>query len=263
MDINDNRISRRDFSRACMAVAASASLATAEAREATTLPGREVGRKFNADGTVKAFGGNTYISHIPQQGPRFQTFDALLDIYRDFPRHAFSRKVALTPPSSYHVTMFIGLNEVDRHTARWPRHLPAEMPMDTVTRTWLDALAQRPRLTDFKVRLEFVDAPLVHDGAPHLTLQPADTDSRLSLAQLRNELSELTGLHDADHDRYQFHMTFGYLFAQLDDREARDLQTQTNRWTDTLRKKVGFIELESVQFCRFHDMYAFEVLQEL
>lgn len=238
---------------------------------AATLPGtaaaqnvpRDVGRKFNADGSVRRFGGNTFIGHVGQQGADYEQFDALLDIYREMPAHAFAHKIALTPPSSYHVTMFGGLNDEDQGRARWPRGLPPDMPVDAVTREWLRQLKTRPPLADHRFKFEFGNPALMKDGAPHVPLVPADDATARRLKGLRDELSAFTGLRDKDHERYRYHLTFGYLHAVLSDGEAQALKSATEDWVRRLSARVGAIAIPAVEFCSFRDMYAFRVLHEL
>lgn len=77
----------------------------------------DVGSKFDADGRVRPFAGNTVVCHLPQQGEHADAFEAMLDIYREAPSHPFMRKVALLPPSSYHMTVMGGANDTPRGCA--------------------------------------------------------------------------------------------------------------------------------------------------
>lgn len=249
-------LSRRHF------LAAGALAATAPAFAAGPLP-HDVGRKFNADGTVRPFGGNTFIGHIAQQGAGFELFDALLSIYRECPAHGFARKIALTPPSSYHVTVFGGLNDEDQGRPRWPRGLPAGMTVDAVTQRWLRLLQARPRSAAPPLEFAFARPAAMVDGAPHLPLQPANDATAARLVAIRDDLSALTGIRDKDHARYQYHMTFGYIFQLLSDSEAQDLLAATADWVDRLAAHGRTIAIPAVQFCSLRDMYAFRVLHTL
>jgi hypothetical protein len=229
------------------------------AAEAATLPA-DVGRKFNADGSVRPFAGNTFIGPVPQQGAGFATFDALLTIYREFPAHAFSTKIALLPPSSYHVTLFGGLNESDRNSPRWPQGISGALALQTATTQWLDKLAERhPQATGFDFVLDEPPPPM-RDGSPHIPLRPADEATAKRLADLREALARLTGIRRADHDRYQYHLTFGYVHHILTPDEALDLQAATARWMAAL---PPVLHVPAFHFCRFKDMYAFESLHQL
>ena len=258
-----NQSSRRRFVTAGALALSVPGVGTAASTKAPTAYPHDVGRKFRPDGTVLPFGGNTFIGHIRQQGPDFDLFNGLLDIYREFPTYDFASKVSLTPPSSYHVTVFGGLNEEDMGKPRWPSKLPPDMPINRVTQLWLRQLQARPPLAIPGFEFEFGTPTIKRGGAPHIPLRPVDDATATRLAALRNELSALTGIRDADHDRYEYHMTFGYTHAFLSDSEAAALKSVTQHWIGKLSARGQRIRIPAVQFCRLVDMYAFQVLHEL
>src|SRR6202012_873617 len=102
--------------------------AEAETAHAPPVPA-DVGRKFFANGRVRPFAGNTIICHAPQQGDGAGYFNALLDIYRDAVVLPYAKKIALTPPSSYHVTIFGGANDQERKPGLWPKAMPLDASM--------------------------------------------------------------------------------------------------------------------------------------
>jgi hypothetical protein len=258
-----NKISRRQFVVASALAFSTSGISTAATQKAEVSTLRDVGRKFNADGTVKRFGGNTFIGHVRQQGDDFELFDTLLNIYREFPGYSFSSKISLTPPSSYHITVFGGLNDEDIRNARWPRQLSPELSVDAVTQTWLRQLQGRSPIADHSFEFELGTPSLKTDGAPHIPLHPADDATAKRLAALRNDLSELTGIRDQDHDRYQHHLTFGYVHRLLTGVEAELLKAATGHWIEKLSNQARRLRIPAVQFCSFQDMYAFRVLHEL
>src|SRR5690349_15028789 len=85
------------------------------------------GHKFRPDGRVLPFPGSTIICHLPQQGASFEAFDAILDIYRELPDHAFSKKLGVLPPSSYHMTIIGTATDADR---RWPPYVPQQASIE-------------------------------------------------------------------------------------------------------------------------------------
>jgi hypothetical protein len=222
---------------------------------------REVGRKMNADGSVRRFEGNTFVGHLPSQGSGFAFFDTLLDLYREWPKWSFRSKLAMLPPSSYHITVFGGLNEDDRGRPRWPAGVPADLPIDVATSTWQRELEKRPRPPPqgFSFRLDAPPQPM-SDGAPFIPLLPADPATAQRLRELRDSLSALTGIRRADHDSYQYHVTLGYLHAVLDGVESAELQAAIARCMGRLPRVV---HVPQMHLCRFKDMYAFETLHPL
>ena len=79
----------------------------------------------------------------------------------------------------------------------------------------------------------------------------------------RQSTSEFTGIRDMDHDRYQHHLTFGYIHHFLTDSEAELLKVATTYWIEKLSAQSRRFRIPAVQFCSFQDMYAFRVLHEL
>ena len=259
-------ISRRHFLTAGAVAAAVPALAPS-ARAARPAQGgavpRDVGRKFKADGSVSRFGGNTFVGHVQQQGRDYDQFDGLLDIYREFPAHGFASKIALTPPNSYHVTVFGGLNDEDQGTPRWPRALPPGMSVDAVTQQWLRGLQARPRLAEPRFEFAYGTAVTMSDGAPHVPLLPANDATARRLKAVRDALSEFTGIRDKNHDSYQYHLTVGYIHQLLTEPEAQSLRTATDDWVARLSARSATLVIPAFHFCSFRDMYAFRELHAL
>ncbi len=256
MDMKPHFFSRRQF-----AVTAALTCGLSRITAMAAPSPQDVGRKVNADGTVRSFAGNTFVGHVGQQGEDFAAFDKLLNIYREVPRYSFAGKLALLPPSSYHVTIFGGLNEADRATSRWPLSLAPDLGLEVATQTWLQKLRTRTRLSDAEFLFE-LDPPPPHmlEGAPHIPLRPADDATAERLITLRDDLSRLTGIRRIDHDRYQYHLTFGYLYRYLTAVQADELRDATLSWMSNMPRKL---RINGVQFCSFRDMYAFRVLHNL
>jgi hypothetical protein len=221
---------------------------------------------MNADGSVHAFAANTFIGHLGQQGEDFAVFDALLNIYREFPCHSFHQKIALLPPSSYHITVFGGLNEADRGSKRWSQTIARDMSMEQATERYLQALRMLPKLGEqpfqFEVDFEHVTAPKT-EGSLYIALRPVDLATERRLQAIRNQLADLTGLHRPDHDHYSYHVTIGYFFKFLDAIEAQDLSVATAQWMQAIAATQRKPRITSVQFCRLRDMYAYEELHRL
>lgn len=224
----------------------------------------DVGRKFNSDGSVHPFAGNTFIGHVGQQEADFDMFDKLLDVYRELPRHGFARKLSVLPPSSYHVTVFVGLNEVDRGKARWPAGFPSDTPLEVVSQVY----AERMRSFDGLKTTEPYDfivngrPELRNEGTLQIRLKPARTETLARLNAVRDRLSELTGIRDARHTRYQYHLTLGYLNQFLTPVEAAEMRDATERWERHIFASGQPLLIRQLQFCSCRDMYAFRVVEQ-
>ena len=109
---------------------------------------REIGRKFDIGGRVRAFAGNTIICHLEQQNGGYDVFNNFLDFYRSLPTLDFSSKIAALPPSSYHMTVFGGANDQSRQLNLWPSDVSLQAPMDECNEHFYE------KLKSFHTRLQ-------------------------------------------------------------------------------------------------------------
>jgi hypothetical protein len=219
----------------------------------------DVGRKFGADGRVLPFAGNTVICHLPQQGENSGAFDAMLDIYRDVPTHRFARKIALLPPSSYHMTVFGGANDQPRTRSSWPADLPLDMPIADCNRVLTERLKQSDLRVALPIRMRIVPAQSPENGkALIFLLQPADEGERAKLRRLRDQLGDVFKIHAPNAAEYRFHISLGYPIAWFTAQEMRELQITWARWVNSIDAKSPEIQLGAPEYCIFTDMYAFK-----
>lgn len=218
----------------------------------------DVGRKFEANGRVRRFAGNTIISHLPQQGPGYAAFDRLLDIYRDLPVCGFARKVTALPTSSYHMTVFGGANDQDRARQPWPQGVPIDAPIETCNAM----LAQR--LSDVRLGCELPFRMVVDERSAAnrvspitLHLQPADAGEAAKLRQVRDRIADALKMRAPDHDRYQFHITIGYQIDWFTAAEQKEYEAAMLRWRTRLMAESVVFELGAPEYCVFEDMFSF------
>jgi len=219
----------------------------------------DVGRKFFGDGRVKGFAGNTVVCHLPQQGPGSEPFDALLDIYRQLPGSSFGKKMTALPPSSYHMTIFVGANDQERKPGLWPADLPLDLPMAACNER-LAELLRSFRLDcalPFKMRVDTAE-PAADERPLTIRLVPLDEAEAAKLARLRDRLSTLLGIRSKGHDTYRYHITLGYLIQWLTPAENADFRSALKSWNDDLARICPVIELGAPEYCTLEDMFAFK-----
>jgi hypothetical protein len=246
---------RRFLKLTGLATVAAASAAYAES-ELKDPPA--IGVKFDRDGSVLPLVGNTVICHFDQQGANAALFNAMLDIYRDGPRHDFMKKVALLPPSSYHMTIFSGADELNRKVPLWPASVPVSADMSACH------AAVGAQLRKFKLdcalplRMKVdVSEPGVNERPLRLRLSPVDAAEEAKLRGLRDRLSTHLGIRGDDHVTYQFHTTIGYLIRWLTPVETLEFRDTLLKWTENVAARAPVIELGAPEYCVFPDMYAF------
>jgi hypothetical protein len=225
----------------------------------TTLPGRIPAVKFNPDGTVRPFAGNTVICHLDQQGPNAGAFDALLDIYREAQGRAFVRKMTLLPPSSYHMTVFDGVNDKDRDQV-WPAGLTPDLSIEECSRILEERLRTSGPYPVAPIRLRVDIREVPADAKPVLRFEllPCDADEARKLQGLRDRLAQVFGFRRASHDGYVFRISMTYLIRALEGEESNDFSQCFRRWCEDLERRCPLITLGMPEFCTFKDMYAFK-----
>lgn len=249
-----------------LALAASA-MASRDAAAAPSAPSGPtppaVGRKFFANGRVRPFAGNTIICHVPQQdGPfqtsGFETFDTLLDIYRDLPGHGFSRKLAVLPPSSYHMTVFGCADDQERKPGLWPADIALDTPLAVCDTALAERLAGFELNCALPIRMRIEDAePPAHPEPILVDLVPADAAEADKLRRLRDRLSDLLKIRQPDHDRYTFHISIAYQIEAFTSEEQADYVTARRRWRMDLKRRLPVLNFGAPEYCTLNDMFAF------
>ncbi|WP_372392464.1 DUF1868 domain-containing protein [Xanthomonas sp. NCPPB 3582] len=257
----DTPFSRR---RLLAAAAGTAVLATALPTLAETPPPPDVGRKFLHSRRPMPFAGNTFVGHLEQQGDGYDSFDRVLDIYRELPEHRFANKFALLPPSSYHVTLLGGVNESDRASGPWPGDLTRDVALSDIHADFLARLRQRTA-APLGACSFVVDPAAARTGNNDnllIPLRPADTQTAQRLETARQGLMTLTRLQRPDYVNFQFHISLAYLCQTLDGAEQAAYRTAVGDWLERLAA-AGPITIPRFHFCTFADMYAFRTLREV
>ncbi|MEA9566856.1 DUF1868 domain-containing protein [Xanthomonas sp. WHRI 8932A] len=256
----DTRISRRRL----VAAAAGASLLGSALPALSAAPPPDVGRKFLRSRQPMAFAGNTFVGHLEQQGDGYDSFDRVLDIYRELPGHRFANKFALLPPSSYHVTLLGGVNEIDRARGPWPSDLARDVALSEINADVLARLAQRTAAPLGACRFVVNPAAAKTGNNDNLLipLQPADAQTAQRLETARQALMTLTRLQRPDYINFQFHLSLAYLCETLDSADQAAYRVAVGDWLKRLAA-AGQITIPRFHFCTFADMEAFRIVREV
>lgn len=257
----DTTFSRR---RLLTGAAGASLLATALPSLASAAPPADVGRKFLRSRRPMPFAGNTFVGHLEQQGDGYASFDRVLDIYRELPEHGFANKLAVLPPSSYHVTLLGGVNETDRAHGPWPSDLARDAALADINASFLSRLQQR-NTTPLGACRFVVDPTAAMTGSNDnllIPLLPADAATAQRLETARKGLMALTLLQRPDYSHYRFHISLAYLCETLDADEQADYHGAVGVWLKRLAA-AGPITVPRFHFCTFNDMYAFRTLREV
>lgn len=211
---------------------------------------RHLGERYDAQGVFLPEPGNTVVCHIIAGS---ETESALAEARSRCIEMQGASRIAFTPLSSLHMTLFQGVIEYRRSREHWPADMPLETPIDDMTailRQRIDYFAGGP---PFRVRVvEALPTGLILQGA-------SESDNR-SLAIWRDRLADLFGYRHPDHDGYVFHITFGYMIDWLPDETLGEWQRMLREVTQDIQRRAPILELKPPAFSSFDDMNRFDEL---
>lgn len=212
-----------------------------------------VGRKFYANGTVRRFPGNTIIIPLSSTSHMHTRLLKLYSNLADAP--SLAGIYTLLPPSSWHMTVFEGVDDYDRNASVWPTDLPLDMPLVDVTANIAEKLQgfNLGMRLPLKMRLDFWKN-ITRTSSFSVRLTASTPEGLQGLRDLRNRLSNTLKLRKPDHDKYLFHMTVGYFVRY----PTQEQLVQLRAILDTLFDGPLAFELGRPAFCTFEDMFRFD-----
>jgi hypothetical protein len=214
---------------------------------------KDIGRKFHADGGVRRFPGNTIVCHIAAETALVARLDRLHARLVTAPAaHSYT----LLPPSSWHMTLFVGLCDEVRDRQHWPEGLPLDLPLDAADRFVADRLKAAPFAGPMRFRMRVDHHWPLADGIV-IGLACDDAAQEQEIRRLRDEIAGRIGLRLPGHDSFGFHITLAYFvgrptLGQYDDLAAIMAEEVAGMVADLPSFLVG-----PPEFCAFNDMFAF------
>ena len=215
-----------------------------------TLP-EGVGTKFHPDGSVRRFAGNTFVSAT---GPGHPAHSALREVADRLAASEAGDRLALLPPSSYHMTVFEGINDQVRAVDRWPVELPLDATLDEANAFFADRLAgfEAGDVGPFRLGATGLH---VGDVGIYIALEPRDDVENGRLRGLRDRLRDRLGFSKPGHETYRFHISLAYWIRHPRPSPTWDMQRAG--LDELTRRLLPEIEVPAPDFCHFDDMFAF------
>ena len=164
---------------------------------------KNIGTKFNADGTVRRFPGNTIISMVNHGKDIFAHFLHIRALLEASPAAAC---VTLLPLDSIHMTVIEGVCDQVRRPGYWTSFLPLDCPLCATDALFEARFAELAPLGKVTLRMSHV----VCTGAILLRMEPVTPADEAHLRAYRDAASAALGLRFPNHDSYHFHITLGY-----------------------------------------------------
>jgi hypothetical protein len=206
--------------------------------------------KFDADGNVQHFPGNTILCHLSNTT---ELYSSLLILYDRLKQSPLSHLYALLPPSSWHMTVLDGVVDKRRKPGYWPGNLAMDASLEECTTLYEKELSSFDLQTELPYHLSIVGLTTAGVG---LHLEPHNEDNK-ALRRLRDRLADVLQIRHPDHDHYGFHLSLAYLLRYLTNEQKEEL---SSLFMDHFRDMPKEFELGPPEFCRFEDMFSYEPL---
>lgn len=213
-------------------------------------PPLHLGRRYDTAGNFLNEPGNTVVCHLVNDSA---SEAVVLDVRERMRAMPDADRLAFTPISSLHMTLFQGIIEYRRRLPYWPADVSLDTSIDDMTRLYQERLNGFEGRGTFKVKVvDVVPTGLTVAGA-------TDEDAHIMRAW-RDALAAPFGYRHPDHDAYVFHITFAYQIRRLEDESASEWQDLFDGCLSLFARQAPVIELRPPAFCSFQDMKHFEEL---
>ncbi|MDQ0454548.1 DUF1868 domain-containing protein [Rhizobium paknamense] len=211
-------------------------------------PLAHMGIRFDAQGRFLKEPGNSVVCHLTEGSASQGAIIALRALYQELPE---ADKLAFTPVSSLHMTLFQGVIDTRRALPYWPQDLPLDTPIEDVTEIFCQRLKHFRAGPGFRLGLTALTPTA-------MILEPVDEEDKAALADWRDRLARLFGYRHPDHETYEFHVGFAYVLSRFSDTALCHWEEVLQRETRHFQAKFACLELDPPAFSTFEDMTRFE-----
>ena len=215
---------------------------------------KQVGYKFNPDGSLMHFPGATIVSHLEKDSPLFTQVLAFQNSAQQLP---YSNKFSFLSPSSFHMTNYVlyNDNELDRNSEGWSNKYPNDTPKEQMDKNIYEDIKHIHFPKSFCMTLTHI-----HNNS--LRLAPADDKTAHDLKAFRDAVADATGIRWPDHDSYVFHISYAYYLILLTPEEKQHNEIFLAEQALIFQKKFPTFIIPQGEFCTFEDMGHFEPYTE-
>lgn len=212
--------------------------------------GQSVGQKFNPDGSVRFFPGNTIICLLDHSTEVFRRIKKEKDSLAVSP---VKDCITVLPDESIHMTAIEGVCDNVRKKEFWTDRFSTETPLAVIDDFFEEQWKKVPPLDEVKMRFD----QLWLDSGICVGLYPASYEDDRRIRDWRDEVSLLTGLRFPGHDRYRFHISLAYGIKMPSPDESDYLEDLKARFDCMCRKDVFEFSIPEPSLTFFDDMFFF------
>lgn len=212
--------------------------------------GKDIGKKFDKDGNVLHYPGNTVVADIV---PGCSAYDVMSHLRQMIFDAGFEDTLCMLPEDSYHMTVIRGLNDKIRKDTHWPADLPKDTPMEQVDDYISDAIVRAGLPGPARMKFHKV---LPQEGCIIIQVVPADEEQEKILIDFRNRAATEIGLFLPKHHEYKFHISLGYRRILPEGEEAKRFDALVAEMDEYITNQPIF-ETEPPYMAYYSDMYAF------
>lgn len=210
-----------------------------------------IGRKFNEDGSIRFFPGNTIISKVLEDN---EIYPMITLISKEFQMADKGENYHFLPWDSFHMTMIQGVCEEDRKTELWSKYLPLDMKLSQVDDFFERKYKEVSELPTTRMVFDYID---LSKKAILVRFLPESEQSAENLKKFRDDVSDKLGVRFPDHDSYGFHISIAYQLWEMTQQEKDDIQKVCERLSKEMKDgKVSFT-LRQPEMTYFYNMYKF------
>ncbi len=211
--------------------------------------GSSIGRKFNEDGSVRRFPGNTMVSLLEPSSEVFRRARAERDILWDI----CGSDISILPDESLHMTAIEGVCDQVRRPELWTDQLPLDAPLEAVDDLFEERWRELPPLGEVKMTFDH----LWLEFGCAVALRPATVRDEWRIRSWRDRVADAMGLHFPDHDEYMFHISLAYGMRMPCDEVLKELETEKARFDRTCHEHSFSFTVPEPSLTFFDNMFFF------
>lgn len=211
---------------------------------------RDVGTKFNENGNIKTFTGNTVICNV---NPKSKTYKVLCTTKEMLANMIDKYKYTFLPESSYHMTVIEGVCNAIRKKEYWTNLLPLDTNLEV-----LDDFFEK-QYKDIEIPESF---SMNYNGFEIgdviiVKLVPNSNKDFIKIKKFRDAVSKKFGLRFPNHNNYLFHITLAYNIIKEDKDNKKKIDYIRQRVHNYLKDNFGIFKTSSPELMFFNNMFEF------